>query len=126
MRKLLLLMGALVAFLAVGVLLAGPLSAAQKPAATVNMNGSTFSPESVTISAGQSVEFVNDDDLPHTVTATDKSFDSGNIDSHHSWTYTFSKAGTYVYGCTYHAWMHGTVKVLPLAKATPMARNVRS
>jgi plastocyanin len=92
------------------------IAATNKPAATVTMNGSTFAPESVTISEGQSVQFVNDDDLAHTVTATDKSFDSGNIDTHHSWTYTFNKAGTYVYGCTYHAWMHGTVKVLAASK----------
>jgi plastocyanin len=108
MRKLLLLVAGLAAFVAVGALT----FAAQKPAATVNMNGSAFTPESVTITVGQSVQFINDDDLPHTVTATDKSFDSGNIDPKHNWSYTFAKAGTYVYGCTYHSWMHGTVKVL--------------
>lgn len=113
MRKLLLAVAAFVAFLAAGALMLGPLHAAQKPAATVNMNGSAFTPESVTIGEGQSIQFINDDDLPHTVTATDKSFDSGNIDPKHNWTYTFTKAGTYVYGCTYHSWMHGTVKVLP-------------
>jgi plastocyanin len=105
-------MSAVVAFLAVGVLTFAVVNAANKPAATVTMNGSTFAPESVTVTEGQSVEFVNDDDLAHTVTATDKSFDSGNIDQHHSFTYTFKKAGTYVYGCAYHSWMHGTVKVL--------------
>lgn len=130
MHRVLVPAGALAAFLVVSTLLFGPSSAADKAAATVTMNGSTFSPESVTIAEGQSVQFINDDDLPHTVTATDKSFDSGNLDAHKSWTYTFKKAGTYVYGCTYHAWMHGTVKVLPPAKASaapsPMAQNVRS
>jgi plastocyanin len=125
MQKVLILLAALVVFLA-----------ASKPAATVTMNGSTYTPETITIAEGQSVEFINDDDLPHTVTATDKSFDSGNLDARHSWTYTFKKAGTFVYGCTYHAWMHGTIKVLPLAKngatsgsrfdfANDLARNVR-
>ena len=112
MRRVLAPAAVLVAFVIAGLLGSATVVAADKPAATVNMNGSTFSPESVTITEGQSVQFINDDDLAHTVTATDKSFDSGNIDTHKSWTYTFKKAGTYVYGCNYHSWMHGTVKVL--------------
>ncbi len=109
-------MGVLTALLIAGAVGSGVVAAADKPAATVNMNGSTFAPESVTITEGQSVQFINDDEMAHTVTATDKSFDSGNIDKGHSWTYTFKKAGTYVYGCSYHAWMHGTVKVLAPSK----------
>lgn len=119
MRRVSLLLSGLLAFLCVGELTFGPLRAADKPAATVTMNGSAFQPESVSIAEGQTVQFLNDDDLPHTVTATDKAFDSGNIDAHKSWSYTFKKAGTYVYGCTYHAWMHGTIKVQPLAQSSP-------
>ena len=108
------------AFLIAGALTNAPLSAADSAAATIHMKGAAFDPAEVSISAGQTVEFVNDDEAPHTVTAGDKAFDSGNIDPGHSWRYTFAKAGTYAYGCTYHSWMHGTVKVLPVAQ------NVRS
>jgi len=94
-----------------GELTFGPLGAADKPAATVHMQNSAYAPDPVSIAVGQSVQFVNDDDMPHTVTANDKSFDSGNMDAGKTWTYTFTKAGTFTYGCTYHAWMHGTVKV---------------
>jgi plastocyanin len=122
MRRIILLVGALVTFALACELSFGPLSAADKPAATVNMNGSAFTPETVSIAEGQTVQFLNDDDVPHTVTATDKTFDSGNIDAHKSWNYTFKKAGTYVYGCTYHAWMHGTIKVTAASSGTGQGR----
>lgn len=120
MTKLLVTLCALGAFLMLGGLAFGALGATNTAAATVHMKGSTFDPADVSVAEGQTVEFVNDDEAPHTVTDGGKAFDSGNIDPGHSWRYTFTKAGTFVYGCTYHSWMHGSVKVLP------MAQNVRS
>lgn len=120
MTRFLLVLCALGAFLMLGELTFGPLSAANGAAATVHMKGAAFDPGDVSVAEGQTVEFLNDDEAPHTVTANDKAFDSGNIDPGHSWRYTFTKAGTFVYGCTYHSWMHGSVKVLPVAQ------NVRS
>lgn len=122
MQRVLLSVFALGAFLVLGELTFGPLGAADKPAATVHMKNSAYAPDPVSVAVGQSVEFVNDDDMPHTVTANDKSFDSGNLDAGKTWTYTFTKAGTFTYGCAYHAWMHGTIKVLQVG----MAQNVRS
>jgi len=46
----------------------------------------------------------------HTVTADDKSFDSGRK-SAGSWSQTFTKAGTVAYHCEVHSKMHGTVVV---------------
>lgn len=120
MTRFFLALWAVGAFLMLGELTFGPLSAANDAAATVHMKGSNFDPADVSVGAGQTVEFVNDDEAPHTVTAGGKAFDSGNIDPGHSWRYTFAKAGTYTYGCAYHSWMHGSVKVLPVAQ------NVRS
>ena len=85
---------------------------AKKPAATVNMKGSQYGPREVTVHPGDTVLFNNDDSMSHTVTAADKSFDSGDIAAGSSWSHTFDKAGTYAYICTYHSWMHGTVKVV--------------
>ncbi len=120
MTKFVVVLCALGAFLLFGELSFGPLGAANGPAATVHMKGATFDPADVSVAEGQTVEFVNDDDAPHTVTAGNNAFDSGNLEPGHSWSHTFTKAGTFAYGCTYHSWMHGTVKVLP------MAQNVRS
>jgi plastocyanin len=117
--RLPLLFGALGAFLIIGELTFGPLGASDTPAAVVHMHGSAFGPADVSIASGQSVQFTNDDDAPHTATAADKSFDSGNLDPGKSWTHSFDTPGTYVYGCTYHSWMHGSVKVVR------MAQNVR-
>ncbi len=81
------------------------------PAAVVHMKNFAFGPDSVTILAGQSVRFVEDDDTPHTVTATDKSFDSGNLSQGAKWEHAFTAAGTYTYFCAYHPYMKGTVIV---------------
>jgi plastocyanin len=87
-----------------------------------------FSPATITLIIGlnNTVTFVNRDSAIHTVTATDKSFDSGDIAAGKSWTNTFSSAGNFTFYCIYHSsWMKGkvivksgiphslTVKILP-------------
>jgi plastocyanin len=87
-------------------------TAAPAPApAVVHLKNFTFVPETVTIRPGQSVRFVQDDETPHTVTASDNSFDSGNLDKGKSWTHAFAKEGTYAYFCAYHTYMKGKVVV---------------
>ena len=70
-----------------------------------------YAPPDLTIPAGTTVTFVNDDEPAHTVTAVDKSFDSGNMDKGAKWTYTFNKPGTYQYICTYHPFMKAKIVV---------------
>jgi plastocyanin len=72
-----------------------------------------YSPSSFKLVAGvnNTVTFVNQDSTTHTVTASDGSFDSGDIHAGGSWTHTFA-AGTYSYHCTYHSYMKGTITVL--------------
>jgi plastocyanin len=84
---------------------------APSPVSVVHVKNFAFVPDKVTINAGQSVRFVQDDDTPHTVTGVDNSFDSGNLDKGKTWTHTFDKAGTYAYFCAYHTYMKGTVVV---------------
>jgi plastocyanin len=71
-----------------------------------------FDPTTVTVTAGQSVEwdFADNTGTPHTVTADDSSFDSCSQTSG-KFVVTFSKAGDVKYHCTLHAQMLGTVKV---------------
>ncbi len=78
-----------------------------EPALTVHMRGSAFDPQSATVTAGQTVLFVNDDDLTHNVTADD--LKSGDLQPGKGWSYKFEKPGTYRYACTYHAWMKGEI-----------------
>jgi plastocyanin len=77
-----------------------------------------FQPANITLVIGvnNTVSWTNDDTAPHTVTATSvpsgaARFDSGNLNSGATFTYTFTVPGTYRYGCTYHFWMLGTVVV---------------
>jgi plastocyanin len=86
-------------------------STVPSPAAVVHMRDFAYAPATVTVAAGQGVQFVQDDATPHTVTASDKSFDSGNLDQHATWSHTFAKPGTYAYICAYHPNMKGTVVV---------------
>jgi plastocyanin len=85
-------------------------SAAATPA-VVHIKNFKYVPASLTVPVGTSVTFVNDDDEPHTVTATDKSFDSDALDSHESWKHVFAKAGSYAYFCEMHPYMKGTLVV---------------
>jgi plastocyanin len=87
-------------------------SAAPAAPTVVRLKNFAYVPATVTVKAGETVEFVNDDPVAHTVTATDaKAFDSGNMDQNAKWRHTFAKAGTYTFLCTYHTYMKGTVVV---------------
>jgi plastocyanin len=74
----------------------------------VNMS---FSPASLTVTAGTTVTWTNNDGMTHTVTADDVSFDSGNITAGSKFSKVFSTVGTYAYHCTIHPTMKGTIIV---------------
>lgn len=80
-------------------------------AATVAISGFSFKPATLTVTAGQSVRFVNRDQEAHTVTASNNSFDSAGLDSGASWSHTFTRPGTYTYFCELHPYMKGTIIV---------------
>jgi plastocyanin len=71
-----------------------------------------FSPEDLTINVGDTVTWTNDDDSPHTVTADDDKFNSGNMGEGATWSYTFTEVGAYDYHCNYHGSMTGSVTVV--------------
>jgi hypothetical protein len=59
------------------------------------------------------VTFVNEDAAPHTATAADKSWDSGNMEQGDEWTLKLEKTGEIPYICIYHPNMTGTLVVKP-------------
>lgn len=77
----------------------------------VLIKNDAFSPQTLTIAAGQTITFTNLDDDAHTVTATDGTFDSKGLDTNAVWHRTFSKAGVYRYFCELHPFMRGTIIV---------------
>jgi plastocyanin len=78
---------------------------------TVTIQSMAFSPSTITITAGATVKWTNNDAIAHTVTSNTGAFDSGNMAAGATYSYTFSTAGTYNYHCTYHSGMTGTVMV---------------
>jgi nitrite reductase (NO-forming) len=83
------------------------------PGSAAQTTSTYYSPPTITVVIGvnNTVTWVNNDDAPHTVTATDGSFNSGNLNGGQSWSFTFTTPGTYTYYCAYHSWMKGTVIV---------------
>lgn len=71
----------------------------------------SFSPATLTVKAGSTVTWTNQDSMGHSATADDNSFDTGILYNGKSGTVTFNKTGTYTYHCSIHPSMHGTIVV---------------
>jgi plastocyanin len=76
----------------------------------VVMRNMKFSPASVEIKPGETVEWTNEDITQHTATSAPL-FDSGSIDPDKSWRHTFAKPGNFPYTCTFHPDMKAIVTV---------------
>jgi plastocyanin len=86
---------------------------ASEPAATTEVDISEFKylPETITVAAGDTVTWTNSDKAPHTATADDEAFDTGDLDLGDEGEATFDEPGSYPYYCRFHAFMRGTVEV---------------
>lgn len=105
--------GAVWAVPGAALLVALTVIALPKPAehtATVEMRGNQYSPAQVTVNAGETVVWVNRDQVPHNVTRQG-AWDSGVIAAGGRWTTTVSRSGTYAYRCSLHPGMNGTLVV---------------
>lgn len=77
----------------------------------VVIDGFAFAPATLTVPAGTTVTWINRDEEPHTVAASDGSFHSPGMGTGAVFTHTFSAAGTFDYVCSIHPMMRGTVVV---------------
>jgi plastocyanin len=91
---------------------------AATPPAVVDIRNFQFQPATLAVAAGTTVMWKNDDASPHSVAAQDGSFRSEPLDTKDSYSYTFAKPGTYVYGCTFHPMMIGRIVVKPKGPAS--------
>ena len=78
---------------------------------SVSIANFAFSPTSITVKIGATITWTNNDSVAHTVTSDRGVFDSGNLAAGKSYTYTFSKAGTFPYHCAVHPSMKASVIV---------------
>ncbi len=65
----------------------------------------------IEVTVGTTVEWTNRDPLAHTVTAVNRSFNSGLIQPGRTFRHTFTKAGTFNFFCIPHAFMRGSIVV---------------
>jgi plastocyanin len=77
----------------------------------VVMKNFDFSPMAITVPAGSTVTWKNLDGEPHTVVSADGQFRSGALDQDDSFTFRFTRPGTYRYLCSIHPKMMATVTV---------------
>jgi plastocyanin len=78
---------------------------ATKPDATVSIANFAFSPASVTVKAGGTVQWTNTDSAPHTATDLNGAFNSNTLEQGAKYSFKFATPGTYTYHCTIHSMM---------------------
>jgi plastocyanin len=97
------------------MLLGAPRVVAAQPApaaaAEVEIDQYAFLPQRVTVKAGTTVTWTNDDDDSHTVASSSKLFKSKALDTRDKFSFTFTTPGTYDYFCSLHPYMKGAVVV---------------
>lgn len=110
-----------------GAIVLGGCGSTRDAKKTVDMIEMTYDPADLTVTVGTTVTWENTSTFIHTVTADPsllqdptlasapdgQTFDSGNIGSGESWSYTFNTPGEYRYACIPHemAGMVGRVMV---------------
>ena len=84
-----------------------------EPAAAANqvvIQNMAFDPATLSVAAGATVTFVNQDAMTHTVTSDEGAFDV-QLSAGQSAQMTFPGAATYAYHCEIHPSMRGTLTV---------------
>ncbi len=79
--------------------------------AKVSIAAYAFSQPDLTISKGESVTWINNDSVPHTVTSDDGIWDSDTLQPGAAYRRTFDRPGRYAYHCSRHPSMVGVVVV---------------
>jgi plastocyanin len=82
----------LACLLAAAVLFSGAVRAED---ATAKIDNFTFVPSRLTVKAGTTVTWRNEDDIPHTVTSVTRLFKSSALDTDDTYSFTFTEPGRY-------------------------------
>lgn len=78
---------------------------------TVEIRDFVYFPEDLTVDAGATVTWMNDESAPHDATADDESWRTDVLNEDESGSITFDETGTFAYYCSIHPFMEGTVTV---------------
>lgn len=95
----------------VGLVLASGIAFAEDARVAVGHN--RLAPSELTVKAGTSVTFENQDEMPggHTIVADDGSFQSPGLAKGQSWSHTFDEPGTHGYSIKEHPSAKGSITV---------------
>jgi plastocyanin len=88
-----------------------PAASARAAEMEVKIDNFTFAPQRITVKAGTTVTWTNDDDIPHTVASSTKTFKSSALDTKDKFSFTFTTPGAYEYFCSLHPHMTGAIVV---------------
>jgi plastocyanin len=103
--------GARATAFAAAILAAAASCPAHAGEATVKIDNFTFAPDRLTIKAGTTVTWINEDDIPHTVASSTRLFKSKPLDTEDAYAFTFTTPGVFKYFCSLHPHMTGTIVV---------------
>ncbi len=78
---------------------------------TVVIRNFAFEPANITIKAGDTITWVNEDDARHSAWDLNNQFDTGLLSKGQSASLTFASAGTFGYRCRPHGNMRGTITI---------------
>jgi plastocyanin len=78
---------------------------------TINIVNFTFTPGTLTVKAGTTVTWTNNDTTTHRPTSDTGVFDSGDLAPGATFSFTFNNTGTFSYHCSIHPYMTGKVIV---------------
>jgi plastocyanin len=89
---------------------AAAVAAAASPA-TIEIDNFAFTPAALTVTAGTTVTWKNEDDSPHRLGDKNGTFKSAALDTDDTFSHTFAAPGEYPYICTIHPYMVGKIIV---------------
>lgn len=76
---------------------------------TVEIRNLMFKPQGLHVASGDTISWVNQDIVPHTVTAGDGEWDSGEMPPGETFTWVAKGSGSNRYICRYHPTMSGNL-----------------
>jgi plastocyanin len=103
--------GFLAATFAAAIFAAAAFSPALAEEMQVKIDNFTFSPQKLTVKAGSTVTWTNEDDIPHALASSTKVFRSKTLDTDDKFSFTFTTPGVYEYFCSLHPHMTGSIVV---------------
>jgi plastocyanin len=83
------------------------------PEAIVTIDNFTFAPQTLKVTAGTRVIWINRDDIPHTIVSSSgpRAFKSPPLDTDERFSMRFDQRGEYRYFCSIHPMMTATIVV---------------